>query len=171
MNRTLSLIFAGSVPLVALAANPAYAADVAGIFAKGRTHFVVSGGSGQAFNDDYLILGLGGSYFLTDGLSLGLNLEAWTSGDPSINKVTASAQYTFFQSSIKPYLGVFYRRVYIEDWDDLDSYGGKAGLYFAAGENVYLSAGVVYETYSQCDDSVYLDCSETYPEFGVTVAF
>ena len=171
MNRTLPLIIAGSLPFMGLAANKVTAAEAAGVLAKGRTHFVVTGGSGQAFNDDYLVIGVGGNYFVTDGLSLGLNVESWTSGDPGITKVTTSAQYTFFQAAIKPYVGAFYRRAFIEDWDDLDSYGGKAGLYFSGGGDLYLSAGVVYETYSQCEERLYEDCSSTYPEFGVTMAF
>lgn len=171
MNRLRSLCLVCSIPAVGLVTSPASGAEAAGVFAKGQTHLVVTAGSGSAFNDDYLILGVGANYFVTDGFSLGLNAEYWTSGDPGITKVTTSAQYTFFQSPIKPYAGVFYRRAFIEDFADLDSYGGRAGLYFAAGGNLYLNAGLVYETYSQCKEVIYEDCSDTYPEFGVTVAF
>lgn len=171
MNRLLSLCLVCGIPAAGLIANSAAAAEAAGVFAKGKTHLVVTAGSGSAFNDDYLILGVGGSYFLADGFSLGLNAEYWTSGDPSITKVTTSAQYTFFQAPIKPYVGAFYRRAFIEDFSDLDSCGGRAGLYFAAGGNLYMNAGLVYETYSQCKEVIYEDCSDTYPEFGVTVAF
>jgi len=171
MNRIHSFVLAVSVPLAGVYSGTTQGAEVAGIFGKGRTHFVVTGGTGYAFDDDYFIIGVGANYFVADGFSLGLNIETWTSGDPSLTKVTTSAQYTFYQARIKPYVGAFYRRVFIEDFSNLDSYGGKAGLYFAAGGNLYFNAGLVYEEYSQCKESVYRDCSDSYPEFGATLAF
>lgn len=117
------------------------------------------------------MLGIGASYFVLDGLSLGLNLETWTSGDPSLNKVTTSVQYTFFQQRLKPYVGAFYKRVYIEGLPDLDAYGGRTGLYFPASHNLYLSGGVVYENYRQCGKALLNDCSDVYPEFGIAFTF
>ncbi len=72
-------------------------------------------------------------------------------------------------SALRPYAGVFYRRTMIEGLDDLDSTGGRAGLYFMSGKNVYIGVGVVYESYLSCDSATYSSCSDTYPE--ITVAF
>jgi len=144
----------------------------AGLFAKGRTHVVATAGVGSAFNDDYLVLGLGVSYYVIDGLNVGLAFESWTGGDPKMRKLTPSAQYVFYQlGRIKPYVGAFYRRTYIDGLPDIDSAGARAGAYFQAGRNAYLGAGVVYESYVDCRESLYRSCSSTYPEVTFTFAF
>jgi hypothetical protein len=70
-----------------------------------------------------------------------------------------------------PYLGAFYRRSYVEDLQDLGSAGGRAGVYITAGRNTYFGAGMVYESYFDCNESTYASCSDSYPEVSVTVAF
>jgi hypothetical protein len=151
---------------------PANAADVAGVFSQGRTHFVVSGGTGYAFDETYLVLGLGVSYYVIDGLNVGLTIESWSGSDPRLVKVTPSAQYVFHRVPVlKPYVGGFYRRTYVEGRSDLDSFGGRAGVYLEAGRNAYLGVGAVYESYADCSSSVYRSCSSTYPEVSFTVAF
>jgi len=105
-------------------------------------------------------------------LNVGLNIEAWRGGDPDMTKLTLSTQYVFYQlASIKPYVGAFYRRTYITGLDDLNSYGGRAGAYFQLGRNAYLGVGGVYEAYSDCTESRYRSCSDTYPEVTLTFAF
>src|SRR5262245_7813760 len=151
----------------------ATAADVAGVFGKGRAHFVVSGGTGYAFDETYFVIGLGVSYYVLDGLNVGLSIESWTGADPKFYKVTPSAQYVFYQvPMLKPYVGAFYRRTYYSGGiPDIDSVGGRAGAYLQAGRNAYLGAGVVYESYVDCNKAVYRSCSDTYPELSFTVAF
>ncbi|HSD97431.1 MAG TPA: hypothetical protein VLB06_09855 [Sulfuricaulis sp.] len=158
--------------LAAIAAAPVMAADVAGVFSRGRTHLAVFGGSGSAFNDSYFVLGVGASYYLVDGLNIGLSAESWTGGDPGITKLTPSVQYVFYQvPRVSPYLGAFYSRTYIDNLPDLDSIGGRAGVYLAAGRNANIGVGVVYESYRDCDTSRYIDCTDTYPEISFTFAF
>jgi hypothetical protein len=155
--------------LAAVGAIPAAHAqvNVADAFSKGRLHGIITAGSGAAFNETYLV-----SYFLLDGLSVGLNLEAWRNADPTLTKLTPSIQYVFYKvPAIKPYVGAFYRRTYISGLDDLNSYGARAGAYFQLGRNAFLGVGGVYETYSDCRESVYRSCSETYPEVSLTFAF
>lgn len=147
-------------------------ADVAGSFSQGRKHFSIYGGTGYAFNDDYFVIGVSGSYFVTDGLNLGLAFESWTGGNPDISKLTPSIQYVFYQpQAIKPYVGAFYRRTYIENLPDLESVGGRAGIYMSSGNNVYIAIGGVYESYLNCDETTYRSCDDSYPELGITFAF
>lgn len=147
-------------------------ADVSGSFSQGRKHLSIYGGTGYAFNDDYFVIGVSGSYFVTNGLNLGLALETWTGGNPDITKLTPSIQYVFYQPQVvKPYVGVFYRRTYIENLSDLESVGGRAGIFISSGNNVYISIGGVYESYLNCDESTYISCDESYPELGITFAF
>jgi hypothetical protein len=156
----------------ALVSIPAGAADVAGVFGKGRTGFVVSGGTGYAFDQSYFVLGLGLTYYVIDGLNVGLFAESWSGNDPHFYKVTPSVQYVFYQVPVvKPYVGAFYRRTYFSSLPDINSVGGRAGAYIAAGRNAYIGGGVVYESYLDCNKSIYRSCSETYPEISFTLAF
>ena len=153
-------------------ASPATAADVAGVFRRGNTHAVVSGGTGYAFKETYFVLGLGASYYVVDGLNVGLAFEWWSGSSPAIYKLTPSVQYVFHQiPTLKPYVGVFYRRTYVDGLADINSAGGRAGAYLQAGRNTYIGGGVVYERYVNCNESVYRSCSDTYPELSVTFAF
>lgn len=170
MTRTWTALV--TAVLATAAGVPAEAADVAGAFSQGRTHLAVVGGSGYAFDNTYFVLGAGASYYLVDGLSAGLYAESWTGSSPGISKLTPSLQYVFYQvPRVSPYIGVFYRRTYIDNLPNLDSTGGRAGAYVAAGRNTYIGAGVVYESYLDCNKAVYKSCSDTYPELSFTFAF
>jgi hypothetical protein len=153
-------------------APPAAAQQAAGVFGKGRTHLFVTGGTGYAFDESYFVLGAGLTYYVIDGLALGLSFESWTGSDPRITKLTPSLQYVFYQlGAVKPYLGGFYRRTYIDGLPDLDSLGARAGIYIQAGRSAYLGIGGVYESYQDCTSSVYRKCESTYPEVSFTIAF
>ena len=144
----------------------------AGPFSKGSQTISILAGAGSAFGDDYIILGGGYGYYVIDGLELGIDAQFWLSGDPSITKVSPQIRYVFTQpKTVKPYVGAFYRRTFIEDLDDLDSVGYRAGLNFMGQGNFYFGAGFVYESYKDCTETVYTDCSDTYPEilFGFSM--
>jgi hypothetical protein len=174
MHRKLATItFAAIATLASI--PPATAADVtggaAGVFSRGRTHFVITAGNGYAFDESYLVLGAGVSYYLIDGLNVGLSLESWTGSDPGMYKVTPSVQYVFHQVPLKPYVGGFYRRAYVDGLPDISSVGARAGVYLTAGRNAYIGIGAVYESYVDCNKTVYRSCSDAYPEVSFTVAF
>jgi hypothetical protein len=171
MNSRLVATAMAAMIVTCTFAPPAAAQTVAGAFSKGRVHFFVGGGPGQAFDESYFVLSAGASYYLIDGLALGLALETWTGGDPKIYKITPSVTYVFQQPAIKPYVGGFYRRTSIEDRPDLDSVGGRAGVYFQAGRNAFIGVGAVYESYLDCNESVFRSCNSTYGEFTFTFAF
>jgi len=174
MKSCLNQLSRIALPLITalLASAPAKAADIGGVFNKGRTHFMVTGGTGYAFDESYFVLGVGGSYYVLDGLNVGLNVESWSGANPGMTKVTPSVQYVLQDFPVvKPYAGLFFRRTYIENLPDLDSAGGRAGAYLAAGSNMFLGAGVVYESYLDCTTTVYRSCSDTYPELSFTIAF
>jgi hypothetical protein len=173
MKKALAV---SAAALVACALSlPAAAQQVgvsAGIFSKGRAHFVATAGTGSAFDEDYLILGVGVNYFLVDGLSVGLAYEAWTGGDPNMSKITPSVQYVFYQvDKVKPYVGAFFRRTNIDNLPNLDSTGARGGVYLGAGRNLYIGIGGVYESYLDCTSSTYRSCDSTYAEVTFTFAF
>ena len=144
-------------------------------FSKGSTSVGVVLGSGTGFNNNYIILGVGVGYYVFRGLELGIDVQHWFSGEPSITKVSPQIRYVFTQMKVvKPYVGVFYRRTYFGDFkgislDDEDSFGYRAGAYFSTNNRVYIGGGMVYEEYKDC--SPFDDCSNTYPEILFTVSF
>ena len=177
-SRTINKFVVLLILLCASKSGLAASAGTGGIgtaFSKNSTSVGVVLGSGSAFNDNYVILGVGVGYYVVRGLELGIDLQHWFSGEPSITKVSPQIRYVFTQPKvIKPYVGAFYRRTYFGDYkgidlDDRDSYGYRAGAYFSTDNRVYIGGGVVYEEYKDC--AVFTDCSTTYPEILFTVSF
>lgn len=144
-------------------------------FSKGSTSFGAVISSGSAFNENYFILGAGIGYYLTQGLEVGIDVQHWFSGSPSITKVTPKITYVFTQfGNLKPYVGTFYRRTIFGEADgfeidDKNSYGYRAGAYFSSKNGVNIGAGLIHEQYLDCDPR--LDCSETYPEMILSFNF
>ena len=138
---------------------------MAGPFQQGSQNISIVAGAGSAYRDDYIILGAGYGYYLINGLELGIGVQFWLSGDPSITKLSPQIKYVFTQpKTVKPYVGAFYRRTYTDGFEDLDSIGYRAGLYFMGQGNFFFGAGAVYEDYQDCNEAVFTSCSETYPE-------
>lgn len=141
-------------------------------FDKGRSNLIISAGSGSAFDDDYIILGLGYGYYLLNGFQLGIKFDLWLDGSPSVYQVTPDIQYVFHQvPKVKPYIGAFYTRSYIEGFDDLDAFGYRGGLYFVTGSRTYIGIGGAYRKYQDCQETTYNDCSTSYTELSFLVSF
>ncbi len=158
--------------MLALTAVPVSAAGVGGMFGHGQTHFSLVAGNGYAFNDNYLVVGAGATYYALDGLGVGLSFENWSGADPGITKYSPFVQYVFYRMSpVQPYLGGYYRHTTVSGLPSIDSVGARAGIYFSAGTNAYVSIGMVYESYMDCSTIVYSSCNSTYPDMGLTVAF
>jgi hypothetical protein len=169
--RNTTLAFFLFTALLAFHAASAGAAEQ-DTFSAGTKRLSIVVGNGYAFDNSYLIIGVGAGYFITDGLDLGLDFEYWTGSSPKITKVSPRLDYVFNTgSALRPYAGVFYRRTMIEGLDDLDSIGGRAGLYFMSGKGVYFGAGLVYESYLSCNTAIYSSCDDTYPELVIAFSF
>ena len=143
-------------------------------FQRGRIELIAGGGYGSFNNSNYLILLLGGGYYLRDGLSLGLTGEAWVGSQPQFYDVSPQIRYVFLDLPwrFKPYLGTFYRRTfYTHEFGPLDSAGGRTGLVFPLSPRAYLTGGAVYEHYFNCNKNVYTSCDEVYPEIGLEFGF
>ena len=144
--------------------------SAAGPFSVGSKSLGIILGSGEAFDDDYIIVGAGFGYYVVDGLQLNAQAQAWLGGDRDINKLTPGVQYVFSRDqNLKPYLGAFFTRSYIDDFDDQDSAGLRAGAIFSTNPNYYVGLGIVYEDYLDCDENRFVDCDDTYTE--LTIAF
>ena len=155
-NKVTLILLLACINIMPVMADP---------FQKGRQSVALIVGSGSSFDEDYIVLGAGYGYYVLDGLELGIDAHFWLDGDPSITKISPQVRYVFRQpKNIKPYIGAFFRRTYIEGLEDLDSVGYRAGLNFLNRDNFYLGVGVVYEDYQDCNETVYRDCSNSYPE-------
>ncbi len=141
-------------------------------FNQGRSNLIITGGSGSAFNDDYIILGMGYGYYLMNGFQLGIKFDLWLDGKPSIYQVTPDVQYVFHKvPKVKPYVGAFYTRSYIESLDDLDAFGYRGGVYLVTGGRSYVGIGGAYRKYQDCKETIYTDCSTSYMEFSFLLSF
>ncbi len=150
----------------------ARAADAVGIFGQGSTQFSLLAGSGYAFNNNYLVIGAGVSYYVLDGVGVGLSYENWSGGSPGINKTSPSVQYVFYRSSwLQPYVGGFYRHAVVSGLPNINSVGARAGVYFAAGPRSVVGLGLAYEAYLNCQTAIYSSCSETNPEISFIFGF
>jgi len=170
MNRCILLI----AVFILLLFSPIRSADAASRdpFADGSMRLSVLVGNGYAFDQSYLIVGVGFGYFVAKGLELGLDVENWSGNSPHIAKISPSVRYVLPTNGVlRPYVGAFYRRTMIDNYDDLNSAGGRAGVYFVSGQGSYFGAGLVYEKYLSCDPAIYLSCDDTYPEIIFAIAF
>lgn len=168
--RTITL-FAVIASLFFCAALPARAADK-DPFAEGSMRVSVLLGSGYAFDENYFIAGAGFGYYVVKGLEAGLDGEFWTGGTRGITKISPGLKYVVPTSStLRPYLGAFYRRTIIESYGDLNSVGGRAGAYLVSGRGSYFGAGAVYEKYLSCTETAFFSCSDAYMEIILAFAF
>jgi hypothetical protein len=81
--RTMAL-FAVLCSLLLCAALPA---DAAGRdpFTDGSMRLSVLVGNGYAFNESYLVVGVGFGYFVAKGLELGIDAESWSGSTPGLS--------------------------------------------------------------------------------------
>ena len=68
VKKTLAAAVAAAACTFALPAM-AQSVGAASGFSKGRTHFVFTAGTGYAFDESYLVVGLGANYYVVDGLN------------------------------------------------------------------------------------------------------
>lgn len=158
--------------LLVLSALPVRAAGVGGMFEEGRSQFSLVAGNAHAFENSYFVIGGSASYYVADGLGVGLSLERWSGGGPGITKYAPFVQYVFYQASVvQPYVGAFYRHAAIAGLPDMNSAGARAGVLIGTGTNAYMSVGFVHESYLDCQETIYRVCSETYPDVTLIFAF
>ena len=166
-NLKLVLYSVSFLATLSLTSPPVFA----GPFDKGNTLATFTLGSGQFFREDYIIIGAGIGYYVTDGIELGVDVNYWTGGDPSIYELTPKLTYVYDNSTqFKPYLGVFYNRTFIEGLDDSDALGYRVGAFMPAGKKTYIGFGVVHTELQDCTETLFVSCSDTYTELSFMIS-
>jgi hypothetical protein len=158
--------------LLMLSVFPVRAAEAGGMFGQGQIQFSLGAGSSHALNNNYFVVGASASYYVLDGLGVGMGFENLSGGGPGITKYSPFVQYVFYQMTpVQPYVGGFYRHTNITGLPGINSAGARAGIFIASGPNISLGIGFVHETYLDCQTSIYRNCSETYPDIGIAIVF
>ena len=148
------------------------ASEMAGAFEQGSAQFSLLAGSGAAFNSEYFIVGAGLEYFVQDGVGIGLAYENWSGNGPTLNQTTPSVQYVFYQHyQFQPYVGAFYRHTAVANLPGINSVGGRAGIYFDLSPRSILGVGLAYESYLNCQNTVFATCTDTYSEISILFGF
>jgi hypothetical protein len=156
------------VPSVSSAASGANAYP----FTAGGARLSVHFGGATAFDRTYSIFGIGAGYYVSDGIELGLDAETWSGNSPRIEQVSPQVRAVLQRTGlVKPYLGAFYRRTFIQGYRDTNTAGARVGAYFLTGGNAYVGAGLAQEVHLNCDRTIYTSCSETYPELFFAFVF
>ncbi len=171
LNATRAAAFMAALVMLPVAV---YAASGAGFypFAAGSARLSVAFGGATAFDRSYTIFGIGGGYYIADGIEAGFDFESWSGDSPRIQQFSPQVRAVFLRNgSVSPYAGVFYRRTLIEGYRDLDTAGVRVGGYFLTGRNFYFGAGLAQEIHLNCDRTVYSSCAETYPELAFAIVF
>ncbi len=141
-------------------------------FNQGGARFSLLVGGNTAFDKDYTVFGIGAGYYVADGIEIGLEAETWQGNAPRINRITPEVTCVLYPvETIKPYVGIFYRRTYIANYRDTNDAGIRAGGMIPVGPRAYFGAGAVYESHLDCDRNVYSSCSDVYPEITIAVMF
>jgi hypothetical protein len=170
-RATLTALICSAVATIAATAHAQRAGVEYDPFVQGRVRGSIFAGVSASGSETYMQLGLGVGYYLVDGLELGVNSDLWFIGDPTIVNLSPALTYVFHMvRAVKPYVGTFYRHAFVFDAEDLDSVGGRAGLYIVGG-HVFGGGGLVYERWLSCSDTRFVDCDEVYPEAAIGFTF
>ena len=140
-------------------------------FDQGRFGLSAGGGTTSAFGVRYFAIGAGASYFVLDGVAVGLGTQVQWGEGPTIFRTTPELRYVaqplVGRFPLIPYVAGFYTHWFIGDRvDDVDAVGTRGGLLYVSG-SVILGLGVAYEhLVSDC----VMDCSAVYPDITVSIA-
>jgi hypothetical protein len=140
-------------------------------FDQGRFGLSAGAGSQSAFGVRYFAIAAGATYFVLDGVGVGLGAQYQWGDGPNIARLTPEVRYVaqplVYKWPVVPYVGTFYSHWFIGDnYDDQDAIGARSGLLYVGG-SVILGLGVAVEhIVSTCT----MDCTSVYPDLTIAIA-
>jgi hypothetical protein len=140
-------------------------------FDQGRFGLSAGAGTTSAFGVRYYYIGASASYYVLDGVGIGLGTKVQWGDGPTIFITTPELRYVaqplVGRWPLIPYAGVFFSHWFIGDRvDDVEVIGTRGGLLYVSG-SVVLGLGVAYEhLVSEC----VMDCSAIYPDITISIA-
>ena len=151
---------------VALVMSSLLSAD---IFVKGKSNVALSVGAASNYGKDYLLVGVNGSYFVVDNLSVDLYYRGWFNATPTQHELSLGTNYYLPAfKKFRPYGGVFVREIFVSGRDNYGAYGVRGGVAMMNTASSYLSFGYAYERYTNCN---FGECSNSYPEITAGISF
>jgi hypothetical protein len=140
-------------------------------FDRGRFGLTAGAGTTSAFGERYFAIAAGASYYVLDGVGVGLGTQVQWGDGPTIFRTTPELRYVaqplVGHWPVIPYVGVFYTHWFVGDRiADVDAIGTRGGLLYVSG-SVVLGLGVAYEhLVSPCT----MNCSAVYPDITLSIA-
>jgi len=145
-------------------------------FSAGTMGIGITAGSGSVSyssrgSQNYIIAGVSGEYYLTDGLAVGAGYRGWFGATPTIHQATIPLTYYIpVGKRFRPYAGAFYRYTDYSDsrYESYNSGGVRVGgaMMFTNG---YVGFGWVQEYY--LDSKYQGESISGYPEIIVGFTF
>lgn len=142
-----------------------------GPFRGGRFRLGISIGGGTYGTETYFIPGFSVGYFLLNGLEVHVDTDFWLIGDPFLATPSPGLRYVFWMlPKVHPYLGGFFRHYFVgSGYDDANSVGARAGVYFMTGRRSFFGLGAAYE--HMLEDHLFASRDFIYPEISFVFAF
>ena len=143
-------------------------------FDRGRFGLTAGAGTASAFGQRYFGIGGALSYFVLDGVALGVGAQVQWGDGPTITRTTPELRYVaqplVGRWPLIPYVAVFYTHWFIGEANpDVDAIGTRGGLLYVSG-SIVLGLGIAYEhLVSECMMAT-MDCSSVYPDITISIA-
>jgi hypothetical protein len=139
-------------------------------FDRGRFGLSAGVSSQTEFDVHYFVIGAGVAYYVIDGLSLGLSGFHEFGNGPSISELSPEVRYVaqplVYKWPVVPYVGTFYKHLFVGENPDVDSIGVHGGLMFVSGQLV-LGLGVAVERQiTVCNNG----CEFVYPDLIIALS-
>lgn len=94
------------------------------IFMKSSSNVGVSVGAASSYGQDYMLVGISGSYFVVDNLSVDFYYRGWFNATPTQHELSIGSNYYIpLSRKFRPYAGLFTRQTIVIDRADYGTVG------------------------------------------------
>jgi hypothetical protein len=123
-------------------------------------------GSGSAYGHSYVMFGGNLGYQVAGGFELSVDGQYWAAASPKVGRLAPGLNW-YAPVPFRPYLGIYYARLFIGGQADQDAIGGRAGLMLASTPSTAFGAGLAFERILDCSSR----CQAFWPELSIGFRF